>query len=523
MVRRAASTTRPARQASGYFSPRREPSTWTNTNLELLNGHHAGTNLSGSPPGNLLSGEDIQRLLLSPTARRMLRDQLRALLAPRAVLERCDLNDAIFRPGLKLTAYLDVLVRLGAAGGYCVRPVTVTWESNTDEDRHETVNQMHAEALRRDLATPFLQLMADAAGRGMRIRVWPLDARFTKLVRLSDPRYLRAMLADACKSGNSGSARRRVSECTVTPVRYRPGKRHVLRYDLVGGQKGEAVFAKLYTGVKGAQAFRVANRTADWLAERGEGVNSLRPLAYMVEDAVVLYPRIFGAPLSDHLRRPSDGLARWLERTGAALHTLHRLPGTVAGPLEVRTFATEIQEIERVISHIPTLLPRLGAAVEALLDRAQELHDRLPQEAPAFTHRDFKSAHVWVTPDEITLMDFDRSRLADPALDVGTFLADLHWWYANYNLRGLVQAQERFLAGYVPGAPIERLVRARLYEAIKLVKMTVLRVHLFEQDWASRTAGLVEGARSVMDDLQRILGLTGAGLPATRFLVRPQF
>ena len=54
-----------------------------------------------------------------------------------------------------------------------------------------------------------------------------------------------------------------------------------------------------------------------------------------------------------------------------------------------------------------------------------------------------------------------------------------------------------FLAGYVPGVPIERLIRARLYEAIKLVKMTVVRVHLFEHDWASRTAGLLERAKAV--------------------------
>ena len=97
------------------------------------------------------------------------------------------------------------------------------------------------------------------------------------------------------------------------------------------------------------------------------------------------------------------------------------------------------------------------------------MHERLSQEPPTFAHRDFKSEHVWVTPGGLTLIDFDGSRLADPALDVGTFLADLRWWHETYNLPGLVQAQERFLAGYIPGTPKERLLRARLYEVIKLV------------------------------------------------------
>jgi len=287
----------------------------------------------------------------------------------------------------------------------------------------------------------------------------------------------------------------------------------VLRYEPVDPLKGDAVFAKLYTSESGAQAFRVANRAADWLAERAEGVNAVRPLAYVAEDGVVLYPRVLGTPLSDHMRCPSGGLARFLERTGAALYTLHRLPGTVVGPLEVRNFATEIRAIEWASSHIPAMLPRLSAAIETLLDRAKELHERLPQEPPTFTHRDFKSEHVWVTPSELTLIDFDRGRLADPALDVGTFLADLQWWHATHNLPGMVEAQERFLAGYVPGVPIERLIRARLYEAIKLVKMTVVRVHLFEHDWASRTAGLLERAKAVMEDLQRFLGLPVRGCP----------
>jgi len=446
-----------------------------------------------------------------------------ALLSPKAVLERCHLRDARFRPGHKLSVYLDLIVRLGVTKGYRVRPITVTWESNIDRDRgEETGNlaQLQAEAVRLGVATPFLQLMADTPERGMHIRVSPLDARFIQLVRLSDPRHVRTMLGDACASANAGSAQRRISDCRVISVRYRPGKRHVLRYEPVDPLKGDVVFAKLYTSESGAQAFRVANRAADWLEQRAEGVNAARPLAYVAEDGVVLYPRVVGTPLSHLMRCPREGLAGFLERTGAALRTLHRLPGTVVGPLEVRNFAYEIQAIERASSHIPAMLPRLGAAIDTLLDRAKELDERLPQESPTFTHRDFKSEHVWVTPSELTLIDFDRGRLADPALDVGTFLADLQWWHATHNLRGMVEAQERFLVGYVPGVPIERVIRARLYEAIKLVKMAVVRVHVFEHNWASRTAGLVERAKVVMADLQRVLGLPVRVCPRARRLHR---
>ena len=166
----------------------------------------------------------------------------------------------------------------------------------------------------------------------------------------------------------------------------------------------------------------------------------------------------------------------------------------------------------RASDYIPALLPSVGAAIDALLDRAREVHERLPQEPPTFAHRDFKSEHVWITPGQLTLLDFDRCCLADPALDVGKFLADLQCWYAAYDQPGLDQAQERFLAGYAPGAPEERLLRARLYEVVELVRMSVPRVPLFDHNWASGIVRLIARAQTVMNDLELVLGL-----PATHY------
>lgn len=349
----------------------------------------------------------------------------------------------------------------------------------------------------------------------MRIQVWPTDVCFQQLTRLSDPQHVRTLLADACPRGDAASEQPRSREWKITVIKYRPGKRHVLRYDAEDAETEATAFAKLYIREGGARAFRVAQGVADWLAEYGWGVNGLRPLAYVPEDAVVLYPRICGAPLSDSARQPKRDAAQWFERAGAALSTLHQIPEAFTGALgPPREFVAEIRLITRISHHIPVLLPEEGAAIQVLLDRAQELHERLPQEPPTFTHGDVKTEHIWVTRRGLTAMDFDSSGLADPARDMGYFLADLQWWHTTNNLPGLREAQERFLTGYVhvPGVPKERLLRARLYEAIKLVKMTVRRVHLFEHDWACRTAQLVKRAEVVMNDLQRTIGS-----PAHRF------
>jgi len=379
---------------------------------------------------------------------------------------------------------------------------------------------MQAEVVRRGVAAPFERLLRHSCDWKMRICVSPLDARFTQLARVSDPRHIRNLLT---RTGIAASPSRRSGEYTVTPLKYRPGKTHILRYDPLD-PGGDSVFAKLYI-IEGqerafrredpARCFRVARDAADWLEERGDCGRALRPLAYFAEDAVVVYPQAAGTPLSDYARRRVDEVAPWFERAGAVLRNLHQMPVELLGPLgPPHDFAAEIRLIAKKSEHILALVPEVASAIEALLNSARELAERLPQEPPTFTHGDLKSEHIWVAPGRLTLMDFDTSHLADPALDLGCFLADWQFWNVTCHA-GLEKMQESFLAGYSPGVPKERLMRARLYEAIELVKCAVRRVQLFEHDWVHRTAALVERAQAVLDHLQFTFGIARYGCAAT--------
>src|SRR5439155_12086963 len=266
--------------------------------------------------------EGIQWMLRNGAPRRGLRRELSALLPTPDMLGPCQLTYARFWPGRKLAAYYDALVRVEGTRGYSARPVAVTWRSDGDTDRHHgaaDLAESRAEAVRRGVAAPFRQLAADVPAWGMQVRVSPLDARFPQLARLSDPRYARDVVADAYAASGVAPAQVRARRYTVRSIRYRPGKRHVLRYDPTDTAEGGTVFAKLYPSEKGERVFRVATRVAAWLAEHGAGVTSVRPLAYMGADAVILYPRVLGAPLSERLRRRARGVAQCLGRAGEAL------------------------------------------------------------------------------------------------------------------------------------------------------------------------------------------------------------
>ena len=506
----------------------------------------------------------VQWVLLGRPMRKALRAELGRMLPDAHLLGPCRLRRAKYKPGRHLTAYFDVTILDslldGRSRGNSVRRIEVTWRPPGAEDPRGPMPEllrMQAEAQREGLSAPFRVLTGEAPEWGMRIQVSPLDASFPQLVRLSTPGHVHEMLAalhspeSQVPSPESASPDSRLGTrdsglpeglgYTVTPVRYRPRQRHVLRYDpqaspnpAHGVQPG-AIFAKLYRADKGVRALRItaaALQVADWLEACQAPIAAARPLAYLPDEAVALYSLLPGTPLSRHLRRPIQQVASHLVNVGLALRALHSAPAELTVDLEPHDFAAEVKTIRRACEHIDTLLPGVGAMVDSILDRATQLHQLMPAKPSVFAHGDLKADHLWVTPARagtesrpygLVLIDFDTCYLADPALDIGKFLADLQWWYSEYDTpdaaRLAARAQQLFLEGYALGmdgspGPVGlhdgSIARARLYEALVLVKIAARRVPLFHSDWATRTEHLVKRAKAVLDMVLCLYGQISA-------------
>ena len=171
---------------------------------------------------------------------------------------------------------------------------------------------------------------------------------------------------------------------------------------------------------------------------------------------------------------------------------MHAAPATVTQGLPSQDFAAELKAVAKTCEHIQVLLPAVWHTIHTLLQRAADMYATLPQESPTFIHGDFKADHVLVPSQArqdagvpLTLIDFDSCRMADPALDIGKFLADLDWAYAESDEQNLVQARSAFISGYNLDPTHPRLLRARIVEALILVKITAHRVRLFDPTWSS--------------------------------------
>ena len=452
----------------------------------------------------ILSGKagvaGIQDLLNGQSSRRGLREEVQTMLRPGYRAGPLHLTRAKFKPGRKLSAYFTLPVLDAKEEASPSLHLAVTWQYSLDDmPPTDHWSQLQSEAEGSGLMPVQCELWRDVPDKGMRLRLWPFDPKFPQLVRLGSPAYIAGVFSSL---GIADQAP------VITPIRYRPKERHVLRYEIdsTGTDRGETqrLYAKLYSSAQdAARAFGVASRVVDWLELNNMGLQGNRPEAISEKDAVIFYPHAHGIPLSHQLHRSRRWLAKQLHIIGRGLAMLHNGPEALKSDLKQNDFSKEAKVVKRASEHMQILLPDIHQKILEIVDRAAEYYSSLPQENPTFTHADFKSDHLLTTPQGLTLIDFDTCTLTDPALDIGKFLADLEWWFTRKQISCVEAAQAELLKGYSEGGESdhvvhERLERAKLFHVLILVKIVVRRVPIYKQEWSAMTGQMIDQAARLL-------------------------
>ena len=132
-------------------------------------------------------------VLDEPPSRAELRQEIEDLIRQMEGLSGQEAMDQVHR---RLTLHLGVQVRDTVGGMEIARLVYANLQAGGElRPVSDGLLVAQDEAIRRKLAVPFRELHSEVPQLGLSLLVSPLDAEFAPLIRLSDPLYVRDILA----------------------------------------------------------------------------------------------------------------------------------------------------------------------------------------------------------------------------------------------------------------------------------------------------------------------------------------
>jgi aminoglycoside phosphotransferase (APT) family kinase protein len=330
------------------------------------------------------------------------------------------------------------------------------------------------------------------------LEIYPVDRKMPGLLGAASAATVRqpllaALSEDGDRYGLEG----------IELVRYKPGRKAVLRYGLRGGRR-EAIYGRVHADGRGA-ALLDAGR-----AFVAAGVPTPSPLRFVSDLGLLFIEEAHGRRLAE---LPEDEYERWLPAVAEALALFHAARVENLPPLARRNRESAVLAAARTIATVCPAAGRLALRVGATL--AARLAESLSARAPV--HGDFYDDQVLVSDAGIALLDFDAAGLGTPLLDVGNFLA-------NVTADRGERPHEPFLDAYAAVRP-EALQDLPLFEAAALLRIGIKPFRWLWSDWPQEVERRVALAAELLQDDPRSRGVsfspTDARLPQLEILQDP--
>lgn len=355
------------------------------------------------------------------------------------------------------------------------RTHTALYRGPDDLSARVTVEPVAAEHA--DEADGTLTLLIRSRHGATTVTEFPDDPSLPGLATMLDPRSALEVLARAAPGLWVGQREpeeiAHEMRCATTLVHHPRTGACVIRYDLSDAAgRPRQVYAKVYPSVAEARSSALAHDAVQGrrLSGRGVTVRLPRLLGLDIDTRTVLIeslgtanPRSTPVPHCD-----AAGVLRILHDASMPQH----LPEVSAGD----ELALVRAEVELVRTGWPDLADRVAAHLDLATDELEQ-----PAQRSVLSHGDFTPSQLLrLTPDVIGLLDLDTLRSAEPAADLGRYVA-----YAAIRSAGRGSAEDDHTTiadvyavvtdayGGTEGAPPDRvLAHARLHLALLALRAT---------------------------------------------------
>ncbi len=424
-------------------------------------------------------------------------------LRPGHRLARVQLEHAAYTPG----AGVVVRYRAAVAGADGAPELLLNARLFSSPDQaarffQEALAPLARRAGRRPELEPLSSPLAFVDALAMTLSAYPVDGRLPALVEATNPAHMSRRLASRA-GGSRGGA------CRVSLVRYRSGRRCILRYELAADAQSRVVYGKLAADDRGRTADLAIRRLRAAGPAVPTGFGLPRSLGYVPSLGLLLLEAVPGSPeVSRALKRFAHGepvplpvLEAGLERCAEVAAALHRC--AVAG-LPARPADRELARLRREVAAIRRAARELSAELLRALEQAARALAASPATAPCTCHGDFKHNQILFDGDRRTLVDLDTVCTAEPALDVGHFLAYLRLKLTGEDAPAPPRAVEHLCrcfvsayleaAGPAPGPAADIVSRANAYAILCMVQRAVHSWQKFKRDRLVQVMAYLEAA-----------------------------
>jgi hypothetical protein len=419
---------------------------------------------------------------MGPVLHNEFREQFQTQPHPRLSMApvTCYIEDVKYEPG----DYCQVLYRVNDQ--YIIG--SFDWGTNEDTDQP---------------AVKFIQ------PPGMQAYLFPNDPALPGLAVALDPMRVAEALSQALPDLHPSRAR--ILRCQVTVLRFRPGKRCTVRLDLrlcdkiTGRICKKTYFGKIYHRMdKARAAFQEMQLLSSALPSRQGQVVFADAPGWLPDLLMVLQSPVSGTPMDLYLDCATASappqIAAGMRQAASALACVHTA-GLVAG--RERPIEKELSRFIKRAGKIARIQPDLGQEIENLARGLAEWHPHLEEWGAANTlvHGDCKPSQFLLREDgAVAILDFDHCGMADPASDVGNFLATLQQFMVQHTYkhrepsppcaRWVPDLKRQFLSVYLQTSQFSEGFRQRAawYEVVALLRKAI---RAFERSPYSPIPGLL--------------------------------
>jgi hypothetical protein len=302
---------------------------------------------------------------------------------------------------------------------------------------------------------------------GIRPRLYTADDRLPWLTLATDLNHMQRLFSELPSFGEQ------VTLLEIFPVRYAPGLRCVIRYTVQTSSGKEVFYGKSFSG--GAE--QLMNTLMD--LHKSSRENEYMP---QISAPVAVWPdmeMILQAAVPDGIeftqfiydqRYEASERESWMVKAGRALGVFHN---NSTAPSETKTVYDDLRDLHEHTLIIAKVEPELATKYEELIQQINTKVDHFKEPKSVASHGAMRTDQFLLQGDRLAMIDLDSYCWANPARDLGNFLAYLCWKAIRQpeHAEFIERVGQVFLSGYlsVQGDIDNRWLS--VYQAASLLKI----------------------------------------------------